>query len=142
MTREDEQHDAARAIADLTAEVRVIRRALEALAAKKPVDYAPTLAALTQELERLTVVTANMARRSAMALTPESYAAQLRRATDEAAQPAAAELQRVQTFTGPLERALGEIRTREEQRRWLLRAAGGGMAAGVFVWALVLPPIA
>lgn len=142
MAQEDEQDDAARAFEDLTAEVRVMRRAVEALEAKKPVDYAPRLAALTQELERLTSATTAMARRPAVALTPESYAAELRRATDAAARPAAAELQRVQTLTGTLERALGGIRTREEQRRWVLRAAIGGMAAGVFVWALLLLPMA
>jgi len=139
MALEDEQDDAARAFEDLTAEVRVMRRALEA---RKPTDYAPTLAALTQQLERLTGATTAMARRPAVALTPENYAAQLRRATDEAARPAAAELQRVQTLTSTLERALGGIRTREEQRRWVLRAAIGGMAAGVFVWALLLLPTA
>ena len=142
MAQEDDRDDAARAFEDLTAEVRVMRRAVEALEAKKPTDYAPTLAALTQELERLTAATTAMARRPALTLTPESYAAQLRRATDEAARPAAAELQRAQTMTGTLERALGRIRTREEQRRWLWRAGIGGMAAGVLVWALLLLPIA
>lgn len=142
MAQEDEQDDAARAFEDLTAEVRVMRRAMEALEAKKPVDYAPTLAALTQELERLTSATTAMARRPAVALTPESYAAELRRATEAAARPAAAELQRVQTLTSTLERALGGIRTRAEQRRWVLRAAIGGIAAGVFIWALLLLPMA
>lgn len=142
MAQDDEQDDAARAFEDLTAEVRVMRRAVEALEAKKPVDYAPTLAALTQELERLIAATTAMARRPAVALTPESYAAQLRRATDEAARPAAAELQRVQTLTSTLERALGGIRTREEQRRWVWRAVIGGMVGGVFIWALLLLPMA
>ncbi len=142
MAHEEEQDDAARAFEDLAAEVRVMRRAVEALEAKKPTDYAPTLAEFAQKLEKLTLATVTMAERPAMRLTPDSYAAQIGRAADDAARPAAAELQRVQTLTGTLERALGGVRTREEQRRWVLRAAIGGMAAGVFVWALVLLPIA
>jgi hypothetical protein len=137
---QDEQDDAARAFEDWAAEVRVMRRALEALEAKKPVDYAPTLAALTQQLGRLTGVTAAMANRPAMVLTPERYAAQIGRAADDAPRPAVAELQRVQMLTGILERALGGIRTREEQSRWVVWAATGGVVAGVFVWAFLLVP--
>ncbi len=94
-----------------------MRRAMEALEAKKPVDYVPTLAEFAQKLEKLTLATVTMAERPAMRLTPESYATQIGRATDEAARPAVAELQRVQTLTSTLERALGGVRTREEHRR-------------------------
>ncbi len=133
MAQEDEQDDAARAFEDLTAEVRVMRRAVEALEAKKPTDYAPTLAAFAQKLEKLTLATVTMAERPAMRLTPDSYAAQIGRAADDAARPAAAELQRVQTLTGTLERALGGIRTREEQSRWVVWTATGGVAAGAIL---------
>ncbi len=142
MADKDEQDDAARAFDDLAAEVRVMRRVVEALEAKKPTDYAPTLAALTQELERLTGVTAAMANRPAMVLTPERYAAQIGRAADDAARPAAAELQRVQTLTSTLERALGGVRTREDQRRQMLRTGGGALAIGALLCVLLLPPIA
>lgn len=142
MAQDDEQDDAARAFEDLSAEVRVMRRAVEALEAKNPVDYAPTLAALTQELENLRGATTAMARRPAVALTPEAYAAQIGRAAAEAARPAAAELQRVQTLTGTLEHALGGIRTREEQRGQVLRVGGGALAVGALLCVLLLPPIA
>ena len=107
--------------------------AIEALEGKKSVDYAPTLAALTQQLERLSAATANLAKAPALKLTPDGYAAQLRRATDDASRPAAAELQRVQMLTATLERALGGVRTREEQLRWIVWAATGGVAAGAML---------
>ena len=134
MTQDDEQDEgqdeAARAFEDLAAEVRVMRRAMEALEAKKPVDYAPTLATLTQEMERLTAATASMARAPALKLTPDNYAAQVRRAAEDAARPAAAELQRVQVLTATLERAISGVRTRGEQARWIVWAATGGVATG------------
>jgi phage host-nuclease inhibitor protein Gam len=141
MADDEQQDEAARAFEDLAAEVRVMRRAIEALEAKKPVDYAPTLAALTQELERLTAATANMARAPALKLTPDNYAAQVRRAAEDAARPAVAELQRVQALSAMLERALGGVKTRKEQRRQLLRVTGGALAAGVLLCVLLLPPI-
>ena len=45
-----------------------MRRAVEALEAKKPVDSAPTFAALTRELQKVTVLTVNMTRSPAMRL--------------------------------------------------------------------------
>lgn len=142
MAEVDEQDDAARAFADLAAEVRVMRRAMEALEAKKPTDYAPTLAEFAQKLEKLTLATVTMAERPAMRLTPDAYAAQIGRAADDAARPAAAELQRVQTLTGTLERALGAVRTREDQHRQMLRTGGGALAIGALLCVLLLPPIA
>lgn len=88
---------------------------------------------VTQELERLTKATAVVASRPGVALTPESYTAQMRRAADEAGRPAAAVVQRAQTLTSTLERALGGIRTREEQHRWIVWAASGGVAVGAFL---------
>ncbi len=139
MTQEgDQQDDAARAFEDLAAEVRVMRRAVEALEAKKPVDYARTLAALTQELERLTAVTASIAQTPALRLTPDKIVAQVRRAAEDAAKPAAAELQRVQTLIATLERALGGVRTREEQARWIVSAMTGGAVAGAVLMVAAL----
>lgn len=78
----------------------------------------------------MTAATANMARAPALKLTPDNYSAQVRRAAEDAARPAAAELQRVRALTATLERELGRVRTRVEQARWITWAATGGMAAG------------
>lgn len=138
----DEDDDATRAFESLRAEVTVMRRAVEALEAKKPKDYNPTLGAMTAELEKLAGATEAMARRPALMLTPEAYEAQMRRATAEAARPVTGELQRAQNLTAQLDQALGAVRTRREQRRWLWATAGAGVALGPLLWALVVVPLA
>jgi hypothetical protein len=142
VAQDDDQDDAARAFENLAAEVRVMRRALEALEAKKPVDYAPTLAEFAQKLDKLRLAIATMSDRPALRLTPDSYAAQIGRAADEAARLAAAELQRVQTLAGTFERALGAARTREDQRRQVIWTGSGALAIGVLLCVVLLPPIA
>lgn len=139
--KDDDQDDAARAFLDLKAEVKVIRRAVEAMAAKEPIDYSPTLGQMTKRLEDLTAGIIGMSKRPAVALTPDAYAAQLRRATEDAARPVSSELQRAQTLTGQMERALGGIKTLRKQRAMVLKAGAGGLAVGVVVWTLLLPSI-
>lgn len=139
---QDEQDDATRAFESLRAEVIVMRRAVEALEAKKPKDYSPTLGEITKRLEGMETVITVLGNRPALRLTPESYDAQLRRITDEAKRPIGAELQRAQTLVAQLDRTLGEVRTREQQRTWMLRAVAVGLVAGPLVWALLLLPLA
>ncbi len=103
---------------------------MEALEAKKPVDYAPTLAALMQELERLTAASASIAQTPALRVTPDKIIAEVRRAADNAVKPAVAEVQRVQALSAMFERSLGGVRARKEQARWILWAVAGGVAAG------------
>lgn len=129
----DDQDDAARAFRELTAEVTVMRRAVEAMATKEPIDYSPTLGAVTKGLDKLAAATNILSERPAMKITTETYAAQLRRATEDAARPMSAELQRAQGLTGQMERALGGIRTRQEQRVAVLQVGAVVLAFGLVV---------
>ena len=141
---EDESEDpAAAAFEALRGEVAQLRESLEALPTtfkvKAPPDYAPTLGAIAKSL-------AATEAHPAMRLTPQSHATQMQAATEALRSRVEDDLRRAVTAiahaSSDINRFAGDLRTRHEQRRWLIVAGAGGMAAGALLWVLVSGPIA
>jgi len=130
--------DPAAAFEALRAEVAQLRAALEGLTTTAP-DYSPTLADIAESLEA-------MEEHPALRLTPESFAAQVRQASEAAQQQGRRELanavQRVDAAGADLERLAERQRTGREQVRQVAIMTAVGAVAGVIVWVCFSGPIA
>jgi hypothetical protein len=105
-------------------------------------DYALTLGTIAKELQAVGARLATIENHPALALTPAKYAGQLDAATERAHQAGSKAVWDAKTQLGDtarqLERLVGEVHTREEQRRWIGTAAACGVMLGVALW-YVLP---
>lgn len=137
---------AAEAFDRLRSEVSLLRRAVEGLASdpnREPIDYSPTLAALAESLTTIESAARSLGERPLLALTPE----QLRTSLDrEVSRVVAAPISELKTDRAEFQRAIDAFSARRavphRARGGAVRAAGLGVAASLFVVAVLLGPIA
>ncbi len=136
--------DPAEAFDDMRAELSLLVRAIQGLTAEreKTPDYSETLGEMDGRLSRIAGNIVWIAKQPAMKLTPENMASEIAKAAkvareaDRATISQSAELHR-QT-DADLKASIGQVRTREQQRRHLLYC---GLSAGLaisLVW-LIYP---
>ena len=157
MADEDQVGDdaAAEAFEELRAEVTLLRRAVERLAAERtevpePPDYSETLGRMQQGVdataERIALINDVIARSPALAMTPEQMTSRIAaagataRREDQAALATARK--GLEDVTRQLHAYVVSGRTGDEQNRWLGLAAIGGVLVGIVAWALFAGPIA
>ncbi|GAA0659807.1 hypothetical protein FHT00_003519 [Sphingomonas insulae] len=141
MDEEDHERDAAaEAFEGVRGELALLRRAIEGIAARddrpEPPDYGETLGQITK-LANATLHRAEFMRK---AIEEEAVARQVaNRITGAVAE----DRQAIKTAAGELRdatRALQAVaasaRRGDEQNRWLVRAAIGGIVVGMIVWAV------
>ncbi len=136
------------ALGGLRAEVSGLGRRLERLdgvvrqgagveAAGAP-DYSPTLGAMAQELSGIGERLAAVEGKPALGLTPAGFEAELARAVRGAAAATGTELRDAtrgaRTAAGDLEKLVGRVHARREQRHWVGVAGMVGAMAGVLLW--------
>ena len=130
--------DPAAAFDALRAEVAQLRTALEGLPTTAP-DYSPTLADIAESLEA-------MEEHPALQLTPQSFTAQVREASESARRLAQRELsdtlQQVRMAADNMKGIVEGHRTRQRQNYWLAGMAAVGAVAGVIVWVGFSGPVA
>lgn len=128
---------AAAAFEELRDEVAYLREAIERQPAGA-IDYSPTLGRIELSLSHIEVMVDRFDMSPALRMTPDRYAFQMNQALTDAVRPIGGELGRAQSLTGQLERTLGAARTREGQRRAIIRAAGVGAVLGALALALTM----
>lgn len=130
--------DPAAAFDALRAEVAQLRAALEGLPTTAP-DYSPTLADIAESLEA-------MEEHPALQLTPQSFTAQVREASESVRRLAQRELsdtlQQVRMAADDMKGIVEGHRTRQVQNYWLAGMTGVGAIAGVIVWVGFSGPVA
>ena len=138
----EDEDAAARAFAELRAEVTVLRRAVEALPAAieqvRAPDYGPTLGAITQGLSGLEEGLAAIEEHPAVKLMPEQHARAIERAGAEIMREASRALRDETDAVGRERRQLaaivGQAATQERQHRQRLWFGTGGLAIGLVLW--------
>ena len=141
MDEDDHERDAAaEAFEGVRGELALLRRAIEGIAARddrpEPPDYGETLGQITK-LANATLQRAELMRK---AIEEEAVARQV---ANRIAGAVAEDRQAVKTAAGELRdatRALQGItasaRRAEDQKRWVMLAAIGGIVVGMIVWAV------
>lgn len=140
-----DEDGAARAFAELTAEVSVLRRAVEALPAAieevRAPDYGPTLGAITQGLASLEEGVAAIEEHPAVKLTPEQHARAIERAGTEIMREASRALRDETDAVGRERRQLaaivGQAVAQERQHRQRIWLGAGGLAIGLVLFPLL-----
>lgn len=143
MAEEEPQDAAAEAFEALRAEVAQVRAALEGLGPllrdTQGPDYSPTLGAMAKTLEQIES-------HPALRYTPDRYGFDVRAATESVRRSFEEDGQRalnvIWQASRDVSRFAGELRAREQQRTWLIRAGAGGVVVGAVLWALFSGPIA
>jgi hypothetical protein len=151
MTDEQQDGDAAtQAFDQLKAEVTLLRRAVEGLAAASEraevPDYAPTLGKMTARLEAVEKQVTGMARSPVLSLTPMRVAAEMQSVGAAAHSAAQQDWKRAEGSLDNAVRALSQVvprpRATQLQRRWLMAVGGGGVVLGIVLWIGLSGPIA
>lgn len=148
----DEQGDAAtQAFEEVRAEVTLLRRAIERLAAERaevpaPKDYDETLGRIAQAINKLAERMDVLADRPGIKITPEGIARQIATAGGSTR----TEDQRtIAEARGALDKAAAQLagivasaRRSDQQNRWLAWSAIGGAALGMVLWAVLAGVVA
>ncbi len=142
--------DATRAFEGLRAEFTVLRRAVEAiepvLRENQAPDYSPTLGALAKDLDAIASRIEAIETHTGATVPAEVARREIARVYDASLRPARGDLERatreVADAAHALQVALGRVRTREEQRAWIIRTAAIGAAVGLLAFPLLVFPIA
>ena len=148
MIADDDHEDdggAARAFADLRAELTVMRSAVEELPtvirSMEPPDYAPSFGAVIKGLAEVGARLADIEDHPALNLTPEQHGRAMQRAGADvlggAAKALHDEADAVRRERQHLAAIVGEAWTQEAQRKWILWAAGAGLAIGFVLFPLL-----
>lgn len=142
---------AAQAFEEVRAEVTLLRRAIERLAAERaevpaPKDYDETLGRIAQAINKLAERMDVLADRPGIKITPEGIARQIATAGGTTR---ADDQRTIAEARGALERATAQLagvvasaRHGDEQNRWLAWSAIGGAIVGMVLWAVLAGPIA
>ncbi|MEG8222342.1 DUF6118 family protein [Sphingomonas sp. HH69] len=142
---EPKEETAAQAFARLDGRIAMMARAVEHLAVERASidvpDYSATLGQMNTRLAAVAQGLAAIAQKPAMQLTPEKMAARMdaaavsARATDkETLREAREEHQDAARIIHSLVRTISSAR---QQRRHLIWAASGGLAAGCLLWSIL-----
>ncbi|PZR78120.1 MAG: hypothetical protein DI537_42445 [Stutzerimonas stutzeri] len=153
MADEDQVGDdaAAEAFEELRAEVTLLRRAVERLAAERaelpqPKDYDETLGRIAKAINTLAERMDVLADRPGISITPEGIARQVAAAAStvraEDQRTIAAAGKSLEDATRALHGYVVTARRGDEQNRWLAWTAIGGVALGIFLWAVFAGAVA
>jgi Family of unknown function (DUF6118) len=137
--------DPAQAFDDLRAEVSVLRRAVEALpdliAQNKPADYGPDLGIIGQGLDAIVNQLNTIQKSPALVMTPAEQGQSIAHAGSAMLREAT---QKLDSATGAADRerdnlraVIGTARSKDEQRRWVIRAALAGLVIGLFLFPMI-----
>lgn len=147
----DGEDEAARAFEGLRAEVSLMRRAVERLAAERAEDghapdYSETLGVISQNLSATAQRVDALVKSPALSLTPEETGRQIDAASFTARREDhrlfLAARQGLEEVAARLGRHLQSDIAAAEQRRRLWQAGLAGLAAGMALWAILAGPIA
>lgn len=141
--------DPAAAFEALRGEVALLRHAVEGLASARSdleiPNYQPTLERTEKVLAVLTQQLENVRKSPAMALTPENMGervnASVRNATFELRNLLTAAQTALDGATRDLSGLVARARRGEEQRRLMWQCGGGGVLAGVLLYAVLMGPL-
>ena len=155
MTDDDHDHDsgdaAAEAFEGVRAEVALLRRAVERLAAERgevaeTVDYSETLGRIVAGVAATAQRVDLLAKSPALAMTPAQIAGQIAAAGSEArrgdAQLVAEARKGLDQAARQLAGMAATVRRADDQKRWLIWTGVGGAAIGMALWATLAGPIA
>lgn len=145
LLNEPEEESALQAFARLDGRIAMMARAVEHLAAERASidipDYSATLGQMNTRLTAVAQALAAIAEKPAMQLMPEGLAARMdaaaqkSRATDRTTLREAREAH--QEAARIIHSLVGVIRGVNGQRRHLIWAASGGLAAGCLLWSIM-----
>lgn len=146
---EREIDPATQAFTRLEGEMALMRRAVEHLAAEKAdiviPDYSTTLGEMAKRLSALAQGLVAIADKPAMQFTPEGMAARIEAAAEKSRASDKATLREAREAHQEAARIIhglvGTVRGTDEQRKHLIWAASGGLAAGCLLWS-ILPGVA
>ncbi len=132
---------AEQAFEDLRAEVKVLRRAVEALpeawAANRPANYTETLGAIAKKLDALAGRMAAIEQHPAIRMTPAEHQQAIIRAGDAVVRAAAQKLDSAAVEVANERRELagliGSIRGQRQQWQWLAWTGGAALLLGLMV---------
>jgi len=145
------EDEAARAFESLRAEVSLMRRAIERLAAERAEDghapdYSETLGVISQNLSATAQRVDALVKSPALSLTPEETSRQIGAASFDARREDhrlfVAARQGLDEVAARLGRQLHSHTEAGEQRRRLWQVAVAGLAAGMVLWVIISGPIA
>ena len=144
-TEERGADPATQAFARLEGEMALMRRAVEHLAAEKAdiviPDYSTTLGEMAKRLSATAQGLLAIAEKPAMQLTPEGLAARIEAAAEKSRASDKATLREAREAHQEAARIIhglvGAVRGTDEQRKHLIWAAGGGLAAGCLLWSIL-----
>ena len=140
----------AREVADVRAELSVMRRAVEAIGpalteARAP-DYSPTLAEITKLQASLVASLQTIEKHPALKVEPEAYAARAASAIEGAVRgplrDAEGTAQAIRGSARDIEAVLKSARTREAQNKRLAQVGAIGVVAGLILFPLLGFPLA
>lgn len=140
----------AREVADVRAELSVMRRAVEAvgpaLGEARPPDYSPTLAEIATSQKALAAAIQKVEKHPAIRVGPEAYAARaaqaVGRSVEDACRDAEGAARAIRGSARDVEAVLGSARAREAQNRRLAQAAAIGVVGGLVLFPLLGFPLA
>lgn len=147
----DTEDEAAQAFESLRAEVSLMRRAVERLAAERAEgshapDYSETLGVISQNLSATAQRVDALVKSPALSLTPEETGRQIDAASFTARREDhrlfLAARQGMEEVAGRLGRHLQSDIAAAEQRRRLWQVGLAGIAAGMVLWAILAGPFA
>lgn len=139
------EESAAQAFARLDGRIAMMARAVEHLAAERASidipDYSATLGQMNTRLAAIAQGLAGIAEKPAMQLTPEGLAARMDAAAEKSRAADRATLREAreahQEASGIIRALVGAVRGSDEQRKHLIWAASGGLAAGCLLWSIL-----
>lgn len=144
---------AAEALGEVRAEVALLRRAIEGMAADRAhgdaPDYSETLARIQQAADatadRIAVINDVLTRSPALNVTPEAMTQRIAAAGGAARREDQAALatarKGMEDVTRQLHGLVVSARRGDEQNRWLTWTATGGVVVGIALWAALAGPI-
>ena len=145
MTDEEGPNEAAQAFEELRAEVTLMRRAVERLTAERmevpePPDYSETLGVIANNITATAQRVDMLVKSPMLAMTPELLAGRITAAASTARQEDRQTIATARTgledVTRQLHSYVVSARRGDEQNRWLMWTAIGGVVLGMVLWAV------
>ena len=146
MANEEGADEAAQAFEELRAEVTLMRRAVERLTAERmevpePPDYSETLGVIANNITATAQRVDMLVKSPMLALTPEQLAGRITAAASTARQEDRQTIATARTGLEDVTRQLHgyvvSARRGDEQNRWLMWSAIGGVVLGMILWAVL-----
>ena len=145
MADDEGPNEAAQAFQELRAEVTLMRRAIERLTAERmevpeAPDYSETLGVIANNITATAQRVDMLVKSPMLAMTPEQLAGRITAAASTARQEDRQTIATARTGLGDVTRQLHSYvvsaRRGDEQNRWLMWSAIGGIVVGMILWAV------